>query len=141
MSIYLVESEKLIKGLAQKLREYPEIKPPKGSQFWKTGFFKELAPIDSDNFWYIRTASLLRKVKKLEPIGVNRLRKCYSGRNRKGQGRNHSANASGKIIRVALQQLEQAKLLYKKEKEGRKLTPEGTSLLERTSYSILRNKK
>jgi ribosomal protein S19E (S16A) len=27
--------------LAEKLKEYPEIKPPEGSQFWKTGFFKE----------------------------------------------------------------------------------------------------
>jgi len=141
MSIYIIEPEKFIKELAQKLKEIPEIKPPKGSQFWKTGFFKELAPVDSENFWYIRAASLLRKIKKLGPIGVNRLKKRYSGRNRKGQGRNHSARSAGKIIRVALQQLEQAKLLYKKEKEGRILTPEGTSLLERTAYSILRNKK
>lgn len=140
MSIYVVHPEKLVEAIAEKLREYPEISPPEGSEFWKTAFFKELAPLDSENFWYIRCASILRKVKKFGPIGVNKLRKFYGGRNRKGSGLHHSAKGSGKIIRVALQQLENANLLEKKEKEGRKISAEGTSLLERTAYSILRHK-
>ncbi|MHA1190957.1 MAG: 30S ribosomal protein S19e [Promethearchaeota archaeon] len=138
MSIYVVEPDKLITTLAEKLKDYPEIKPPEGSEFWKTAFFKELAPIDSENFWYIRCASILRKVKKSGPIGVNRLRKAYGGKNRKGQGLNHSAKGSGKIIRVAIQQLENANLLDKYEKKGRIVSPEGTSLLERIAHEILR---
>jgi len=94
--------------------------------------------LNFERFWYIRCASLLRKVKKFGPIGVNKLRKFYGGRNRKGPGRSHSAKGSGKIIRVALQQLEDAKLITKTEKNGRKLSSEGKSLLERTAYSILR---
>lgn len=140
MSIYVVKPEKTIEAIAVKLREFPEIEAPEGSKFWKTAFFKELAPLDSENFWYIRCASILMKVKKLGPIGVNKLRKLYGGRNRGGSGRNHSAKASGKIIRVALQQLERANLLENKEKKGRLVTPEGTSLLERTAYNILRQK-
>jgi len=138
MSIYVIQPERLVEAIAEKLREYPEISPPKGSEFWKTAFFKELAPQDSEKFWYIRCASLLRKVKKFGPIGVNKLRKFYGGRNRKGSGRNHSAKGSGKIIRVALQQLENAKLIEKVEKEGRIVSAEGISLLERTAYTILR---
>ena len=138
MSIYIVEPAKLIKNIADKLKEYPEINPPEGSQYWKTAFFKELAPLDSENFWYIRCASILRKVRKFGPIGVNRLRKHYGGKNRKGSGLNHSGRGGGKIIRVALQQLEDAKLLMKKEKTGRIVSPEGISLLERTAHSILR---
>ena len=138
MSIYVIQPERLVEAIAEKLMEYSEISPPKGSEFWKTAFFKELAPLDSEKFWYIRCASLLRKVKKFGPIGVNKLRKFYGGRNRKGSGRNHSAKGSGKIIRVALQQLENAKLLVKVEKEGRVVSAEGTSLLERTAYTILR---
>ena len=138
MSIYVVEPGMLIRTVAEKLKEYPEITPPPGSEFWKTAFFKELAPLDSENFWYIRCASLLRKVNKKGPIGVNRLRKFYGGRNRRGPGLNHSAKGSGKIVRVALQQLEDAKLITKTEKNGRKLSSEGKSLLERTAYSILR---
>ena len=140
MSLYVIEPKTLIHTIADKLKDYPEIKPPEGSEFWKTAFFKELAPLDHENFWFVRCASLLRKVKKFGPIGVNRLRKKYGGRNKRGPGLNHSAKGSGKIIRVALQQLEEAKLLEKTERNGRKLSPEGLSLLERTAYSILRNK-
>ena len=71
---------------------------------------------------------------------MNKLRKFYGGRNRKGPGLNHSAKGSGKIIRVALQQLEEAKLLEPMEKEGRVVSPEGISLLERTAHVILRQK-
>jgi small subunit ribosomal protein S19e len=140
MSIYVVEAEDLIKEIAEKLKEFPEIQPPEGSEFWKSAFYKELAPTDHENFWYIRSASLLRKINKFGSIGVNKLRKKYGGRNRRGPGRNHSAKGAGKIIRVALQQLEAAKLLEKTERNGRKLSPEGKSLLESTSYNILRNK-
>ncbi|MFX1312879.1 MAG: 40S ribosomal protein S19 [Promethearchaeota archaeon] len=140
MSIFVVHPEKLINEIAEKLKEFPEISPPEGSEFWKTAFFKELAPADSENFWYIRCASLLRKIKKFEPIGVNKLRKYYGGKNKKSKGLKHSAKASGKIIRVALQQLEKANLIENKEKLGRIVSPEGTSLLERTAYSILRKK-
>jgi len=140
MSIYVVQPEKLVEAIAEKLKEFPEISPPKGSEFWKTAFFKELAPSDSENFWYIRCASLLRKVKKFGPIGVSKLRKFYGGRNRKGKGLHHSAKGSGKIIRVALQQLEKANLIKMKEKQGRVLSSEGTSLLERTAYVIMRSK-
>jgi small subunit ribosomal protein S19e len=141
MSIYVVQPEKLIEIIAEKLKEYTEISPPKGSEFWKTAFFKELAPSDSENFWYIRCASLLRKVNKYGPIGVNKLRKFYGGKNRKGKGLHHSARGSGKIIRVALQQLENANLIEVKDKKGRVLSTEGTSLLERTSYGIIRSKE
>lgn len=140
MSVYAVQPEKLVEEIAMKLKEYPEISPPEGSKFWKTAFFKELAPLDSENFWYIRSASILRKIKKFGPIGVNKLRKFYGGRNRKGPGLHHSAKGSGKIIRVILQQLEDAKLIKKKEKEGRIVSAEGTSFLDRTAYSILRHK-
>lgn len=139
MSIYVVEPEILIKALSEELKKYSdEIKPPEGSEFWKTAFFKELAPLDTENFWYIRCASILRKVEKRKVIGVNRLRKEYGGRNRRGPGLNHSAKGSGKIIRIALQQLERAKLVSLKNTKGRTITPEGKSLLERTAYSILR---
>jgi len=138
MSIYSVEPIMLIQAVSEKLKEYSEIKPPEGSEFWKTAFFKEIAPLDQENFWYIRTASVLRKIWKFGPIGVNRMRKKYSGKNRRGSKPAHSAKGSGKIIRVAMQQLEDAKLLEKTEKGGRKVSPEGISLLERTAHWILR---
>jgi len=141
MSIYSVEPRVLIKDVSEKLKEFPELKPPTGSEFWKTAFYKELAPLDQENFWYIRSASVLRKVYKFGPIGVNRLRKKYGGRNRRGSKPAKSERGSGKIIRVAMQQLENANLLVKTEKGGRKISPEGMSLLERTAHRIIRDKK
>lgn len=140
MSIYNIEPSTLIDVISEKLKEYEEIIAPEGSVFWKTAFFKEFAPYDPENFWYIRSASLMRRLWKFGPIGVNRLRKKYGGRNRRGAKPAHSARASGKIIRVALQQLEQANLVIKTEKTGRKLSPEGISLLERTTHKINREK-
>lgn len=138
MSIYVVEPQALIERLAQKLKEFTEINPPEGAIFWKTAHYKEVAPVDTENFWWIRCASLLRKIKKYGPIGVNRLRKHYGGRFKKGSGKAHSVKGAGKIIRVALQQLEKADLLRQTEEDGRDLTPEGVSLLERTAYEITR---
>ena len=141
MSVFLVKPGKLIHSVAEKLKEFESIQPPEGSQFWKTAHFREKAPEDSENFWWIRCASILRKIKKYGPLGVNRLRKHYGGKDSTKRGLKHSKKASGKIIRLALQQLEDANLLQSTKKRGRKLTPEGTSFLERTAYSILREKK
>lgn len=69
---------------------------------------------------------------------MNKLRKYYGGKNKKGPGRHHSAKGSGKIIRVALQQLEEANLIMKQDRDGRVVSPEGTSFLERTAYGIIR---
>jgi len=140
MSIYIVKPNTLIGTVAEKLKEYPTIQPPEGSEYWKTAYYKEIAPIDSESFWYIRAASLLRKVRKYGPIGVNRLRKYYGGKYRDKRGKSKSAKGSGKIIRLILQQLEEANLITQKEKKGRILTPEGISFLERSAYEILRKK-
>ena len=138
-NIFVVPADTLIEAVAKKLKdEFPEVTAPINSQFWKTAFFKDLAPLDSENFWYIRCASILRKVKKNGPIGVNKLRKLYGGRNRKGPSKHHSARGAGKIIRVALQQLESSNLVVKADKKGRVVTPEGISFLERTAHSVMR---
>lgn len=140
MSIYTIEPKKFIDAIAEKLKiDFKDIVvPPKGSEFWKTAHFKELAPVDHENFWYVRCASLLRKVKKYGPIGVNRLRKHYGGKNRKSMGLAHSGRSAGKIIRVALQQLENANLIQKTKQNGRLLSPEGTAFIERHAYASKR---
>ncbi len=140
MSINSIEPATLIQAISEKLRDYPEIKPPEGSMLWKTAFFKEFAPHDHESFWYIRAASLLRKVWKFGPVGVNKLRKEYGGKNRRGSKPAHSGKGAGKIIRVALQQLEQANLIKTTEKKGRQVSSEGQSLLERTAHKIIREK-
>ena len=98
------------------------IKKPKESIFWKTASFKETAPVDFENFWFIRCASLLRKLYMRKQIGINKLRKEYGGRSKNHTHKKHSLPASGAIIRRCLHQLESINLV-KKVDGGRSLTP------------------
>ena len=137
INIYDVLASDLIESVANKLKEIKQIEAPKEAIFWKTGHFKEYPPEDSENFWYVRGASLLRKLYR-NPVGVNRLRKVYGGRNTGSFHLNHSAKASGAIIRRILQQLEKAGLVQKAEGKGRELTNKGRSLLDKAAAEISR---
>jgi small subunit ribosomal protein S19e len=111
------------------------VQPPPESIFWKTGWFKEFPPVNPD-FWYIRAASMLRKLYR-KPIGVNRFEKIYGGRSPGRVHKKHSARGSGKIIRLILQQLEEDGYVIKSKRMGRKLTNEGRSLLDKSAAKIL----
>ena len=137
MNIYDVQASELIPAVADKLKEIKQITAPEGAMFWKTGWFKEFPPEDAENFWFIRGASLLRKLYR-KPIGVNRLKKQYGGRTSNIVHLAHSAKGSGAIIRRVLQQLEQAGLVQKAPK-GRELTNKGRSLLDKTAAELQRS--
>ncbi len=128
-----------IKRMAEKLKMFPEINPPKELKFWKTAAAKEFPPEDSDGFWYVRAASLLRKLAMKSTIGVNRLRKDYSTPDRRGHRPRGHSKAAGGIIRRCLQQLQKAGLVTIEEKVGRKLTPAGFSLVDKVSHEIIRD--
>lgn len=113
-----------------------EIEPPADAVFWKTGWFKEFPPVDPD-FWYIRGASMLRKLYR-KPMGVNRFKKIYGGRSPGYVHLKHSATGSGKIVRVILQQLEKAGLVRTIKGKGRDLTNQGRSLLDKTAATLLK---
>jgi len=135
---YTVPPQLLINALAKYLKEnYPQIKPPAWALFVKTGVHKERPPEDPD-WWYIRCASLLRKLYIYGPVGISRLRTAYGGRKRRGTRKEHFRRGSGSVIRKALQQLEEAGLVTKVEGRGRVLTPEGYSLLDRISTRVFR---
>lgn len=138
MSIALcVPADKLIRALARHLKEnVKEVKPPAWAAFVKTGKFKQRPPDDPD-WWYTRAASLLRRLYVDGPVGLSKLRTVYGGRHRRGFIREHSAKAGGAIIRKALQQLEQAKLVAH-DKRGRFLTPEGRSLVDRLAHKLFK---
>ncbi|WP_457559657.1 30S ribosomal protein S19e [Candidatus Harpocratesius sp.] len=137
MNIYDVYPQDLISAVAEKLKAEETIKAPKEAMFWKTGWFKEYPPVDYQNFWYIRAASLLRKLYR-KPIGVNRLKKEYGGRDPGYVHLKHSAKGSGSIIRRILQQLEKAGYVQKTEKNGRHITNKGRSLLDKSAAEIIR---
>ncbi|WP_371806833.1 40S ribosomal protein S19 [Candidatus Lokiarchaeum ossiferum] len=127
----------LIAAVSEKLKEIDTIEAPKEMMFWKTSWIREYPPVDYENFWYIRAASLLRKLYR-KPIGINRLKKVYGGRSPGFVHYNHSASGSGAIIRRILQQLEKAGFVKKTEKSGRELTNAGRSILDKTAAEISR---
>ena len=98
---------------------------------------REFPPSNYKMFWYIRGASLLRKLYR-GSIGVNRLKKVYGGRTPGYVHLKHSSTGSGAIIRRILQQLEKAGYVQKTDKNGRILTNAGRSLLDKTAASLQR---
>lgn len=140
MAIYDVNTDELINKIAKKLEEQELITPPDWVNFVKTGTHKERQPTQS-NWWYIRAASVLRKIYKLGPIGVSKLRVIYGGRKNRGYKPEAFARASGNILRKVLQQLEAAELAKQDERtgyKGRVVTPKGHALLENTASEIMK---
>ena len=129
-----VPADKLIKNVAEKLKKDEVMKAPKWAPFVKTGPHVEKKPAERD-WWFTRCASILRKAEIEGVIGVGRLRTWYGSRKNNGVKPEHHVDASGNIIRKAIQQLERAGYL-KKEKAGRSLSPKGKSLLHKTALEV-----
>jgi len=132
-TVYDVKAEPLIKETAKKLEE--EFEAPGWTKYAKTGVHKERPP-QQDNWYHIRSAAILRKIRMEGPLGVSRLRTIYGGRKNHGHAPEHHGKASGKVIRTALQNLEEAGLVEEKEGEGRKITDKGKSLLDKKADKI-----
>lgn len=140
-NIYDVNPNELIERVAEDLKKNDSIKPPEWAAFVKTGLHKERRPTRAD-WWYIRSAAVLRSVWKLGPIGVSKLRVKYGGRKNNGMAPEHHARGTGSILRKALQQLETAGLVKKGEKRpGRVITPQGMSLLGKAAVVVRGPKK
>jgi small subunit ribosomal protein S19e len=100
----------------------------------KTGVHKEMPPENPD-WWFVRCASILRRVYIDGPVGVSRLRTFYGGKQRRPVATGAFAKGSGSIVREALQQLEKAGYV-KKMKTGRQITKEGQSFLDDMAHGI-----
>jgi small subunit ribosomal protein S19e len=126
-----VSAGALIKRVAQELKKNDAIKAPEWVVGVKSGSHNE-RPIANEDFWFERCAALLRSLRVHGNKGVRRLRHKYGGRQRHVVHSPHHKPGGGKIIRVALQQLEKAGLA-KKEKTGRVISPQGAALLDKAA--------
>ena len=136
-----VTSDALLDKLSAFLKEnVGEVAPPAWAMTAKTGSHRERPPANPD-WWYMRCASLLRKLYIHGPVGIARLRVEYGGRLRHGTHIEHSRASGGSAIREPLQQLQKAGFISIEAKKGRKLTSEGTSLLNRMAGEILKGAK
>ena len=131
--IYELDAQEFNKKLAEALKKVPEIKEPEWVGFVKTGAGKA-RPTSEEDFWYKRTASILKQIYKNNVVGVNRLRTKYGNKKERGMKPEHFMRAGGKIIRTILQQTDKAGFTeivkVKGVRSGRKLTEKGKEFLE-----------
>ena len=132
---YEVPSSILIEKLSRYIKDNIfEIKPPSWVSLVKTGTHRTRAPQNLD-WWFVRSASVLRKIYIKQPIGIEHLRSEYGGRKRSGVKPEHSRKGSGSLIRKSMQQFEKAGLVEKTSK-GRILTKRGRQLMDKISTEI-----
>ncbi len=136
MKIEEMHANRLIEKVAEELKRTDAVRYPYKIPI-KSGMSSERPPQQKD-FWYLRSAALLRKIYLFGPVGVQRLRTAYGGKRRRGHKPAHHAKAGGKFIRTMLQQLEQAGMIAKTEKprKGRILTPKGQKFLNQVAKTV-----
>ena len=134
---YDVPAESLITEVSKDLKENDKIIVPDWARFVKTGVHKERRPENPD-WWFVRAATLLRRIYVDGPVGIMRLQTKYGGNKDRGTNPEKFKRGSGSIIRVALQQLEDAGYVAKTER-GRVVTPEGQSYLDNKAAEIAKD--
>jgi small subunit ribosomal protein S19e len=131
-NVYDVKSSELVKAVAAQLKD--KIKKPDYINYVKSGANKERVPQDPE-FWYMRSASILRQVYINGPVGVSTLRTRYGSRKEHVVHRRHATRAGGSIIRDAFQSLEGIGFV-KHTKQGRVITPQGKAFLDKISREV-----
>ena len=135
-SVKDVDQQEVVKHIAQFLKKSGKVKVPEWSDLVKLGTFKQLAPVDPD-WYFIRTASIARRLYVRSPVGVGNLRVVYGGQNGRGVRPNHFAKGSGSVIRKALQTLEALKWVEKhSDGKGRVLSKQGRKDLDRIATDL-----
>jgi len=129
------DAKLVIEKTAEALKD--KIQQPEWSKFVKTGISRDRVPQQKD-WWYLRSASLMRRIYIDGPVGVSRLRSVYGGKHRRGHKPAHFAKSGGKIIRTIFQDLEKIGYVEKveKPKKGRVLSKEGMKFMNEIAKQI-----
>ena len=78
-TLYDIPAEIFNPALAARLEETESVSTPKWAEFVKTGADRERPP-SQENWWFLRSAAILRKVAREGPIGVTHLAQAFGGR-------------------------------------------------------------
>ena len=126
----------LLPKLANSLRVQNAVTPPVWAGFVKTGVHKQRAPVQPD-WWYLRSASVLRKISLIGPTGIERLSGEYGGKRDRGSAPYHARAGSRAVLREIVQQLEKSGLVEPQKRRGRRVSAEGQKLLDTLSREAL----
>ena len=133
----MVPAGLLIHEIVEELKSNEKIfTPPTWANYVKLGVTKENAPEQGIDWWFVRVASILRKIYLQGPIGLIHLRKAYGSRKNRGSKPERTAGGSGAIIRKAIQQLEKAGYVKLVRGDGRVVTPTGRSFVDSIAFKI-----
>jgi small subunit ribosomal protein S19e len=135
--VFELNSQEYNLKLAEALKKIPEFQEPEWAKFVKSGPAKS-RPIEDQDFWHKRAASILRQIYKNKTLGVSRLRTKYGSKKSRGSRPEEFRKASGKIIRTILQQSDKAGFTEiikpikdsKSRKPGRQVTLQGKKFME-----------
>jgi small subunit ribosomal protein S19e len=136
-TVFDVPADRFIRALAEELKTMPEITPPDWAPFVKAGAHKEMPPEDPE-WWFVRVASIMRRVYIDGPIGVERMRTFYGGKKDRGSRPSRFRKGSGSILRKSLQQLEAAGFITH-DKTGRKISPKGMSFMDTVAHGLVKS--
>lgn len=132
-----VPAEPLIMHAADELEGNDQIVPPDWAPFARTGVHTERPP-EQENWWFIRSGAVLRKVYLNGPIGAERLSALFGGKRNRGVKPFQAAKGSRNVTRTVLQQLEAAGLVHQpSEGDGRAVTPEGQRFLDNLANEVM----
>ncbi|XP_024978232.1 40S ribosomal protein S19-1-like [Cynara cardunculus var. scolymus] len=131
-----VSPHEFVKAYAAHLKRSGKMELPEWTDIVKTATFKELAPYDPD-WYFIRAASIVRKIYLRGGLGVGAFQRIYGGHKRNGSSPPHFCKSSGGIARHILQQLETMKIIDMDPKGGRRITSNGRRDLDQVAGRIV----
>ncbi|KAG6420972.1 hypothetical protein SASPL_117518 [Salvia splendens] len=131
-----VSPHEFVKAYAAHLKRSGKMELPEWTDIVKTGVLKELAPYDPD-WYYIRAASMARKIYLRGGIGVGSFRRIYGGSKRNGSRPRHFGKSSGSVARHILQELEKMNIIEMEPRGGRRITSNGRRDLDQVSGRIV----
>ena len=99
VNAYDVPAEKLIGSLAAEMKNVQGLAPAEWAPIVKTGSHAERPPAQAD-WWYVRAASLMRKLYVHGPVGQTELESAYGGTKALAYFPKHHRDAGGSIIRT-----------------------------------------
>ena len=133
-TVFDIPANDLIAKAADEHKNESAIKAPEWSEYVKTGVHKQMPPENPD-WWYIRSAAVLRRIYVDGPIGVERMRSVYGGMQDNGSKPSHFRKGSGSIARKVMQQLEAAGFI-EKVTGGRNVSAKGRKFLDNIAHSL-----
>ncbi|KAL8130391.1 hypothetical protein V2J09_019546 [Rumex salicifolius] len=130
-----VSPHEFVKAYSAHLKRSGKMELPHWTDIVKTGTLKELAPYDPD-WYYIRAASMARKIYMRGGIGVGGFKRIYGGSKRNGSRPPHFGSSSGTVARNILQQLESMNIVEIDPKGGRRITSSGRRDLDQVAGRV-----